>query len=553
MRIRLFGMLVAAVFAAAAVPSFGAAAEPEIISGSGENGIFYEGRNEAGIGDFEITENPGGGLTASWDAVQSCCTKYGQSLSTPIQPGRIGGIKVFYDMTPESTGNACLCVRASAVHPMRSYCVIEGWFGDRPEIDGELLRADEMIDGAEYDVYRRDCTAELGGEEVWYPEYISVRKENLFRSGGKRNVLRTVPLSEHIAIFDYMDSADLDRLPLQSVWLEMDVQAAEGQTASGSWSLTEPEIKYLREVHDSEPSLWWDIKKETRDPPQWSFRAFEYIQLPEQGTHRFEMNGFVRAPHGYSFSYEWDGVSRYAGEYGSTYYGTPRDCEGLKMHYDAAIDLNGDSFYGVHTGVRINYRKEELIIVEGWTGELHLPGELYGPSSFEVNGVEYEWYCTYLTDMPDWCVRKENKLTHEGLSRIADTVDVEEIVQEVYHKPADLNYCLLYVQARENAEQKATGSFRVYEGISDSWVLFDPWIPLSQLISRPGDANCDGTVDVSDAVLVLRYACEDRSIVITEQGMKNSDTDGDGNVGDHDATLILQYIAKKITLKTDAE
>ena len=63
---------------------------------------------------------------------------------------------------------------------------------------------------------------------------------------------------------------------------------------------------------------------------------------------------------------------------------------------------------------------------------------------------------------------------------------------------------------------------------------------------QTGDANCDGTVDVADAVLIMRYAVEDREAVITDQGKLNSDTDGDGSVSAEDAKLILLFIAKKI-------
>ncbi len=63
-----------------------------------------------------------------------------------------------------------------------------------------------------------------------------------------------------------------------------------------------------------------------------------------------------------------------------------------------------------------------------------------------------------------------------------------------------------------------------------------------------GDANCDGVVDVSDAVLVMRYAVADREAVISEQGLKNADTDKNGNTDSDDATNILLHIAKKINL-----
>ena len=63
-----------------------------------------------------------------------------------------------------------------------------------------------------------------------------------------------------------------------------------------------------------------------------------------------------------------------------------------------------------------------------------------------------------------------------------------------------------------------------------------------------GDANCDGAVDVADAVLILRYAIADAEAKITDQGVKNGDADRNGQTDGDDAALILQYIAKKCTL-----
>ncbi len=70
----------------------------------------------------------------------------------------------------------------------------------------------------------------------------------------------------------------------------------------------------------------------------------------------------------------------------------------------------------------------------------------------------------------------------------------------------------------------------------------------STVSDTAGDANCDGVVDVSDAVLVMRYAVADREAVISEQGLKNADTDKNGNTDSDDATNILLHIAKKINL-----
>ena len=61
-----------------------------------------------------------------------------------------------------------------------------------------------------------------------------------------------------------------------------------------------------------------------------------------------------------------------------------------------------------------------------------------------------------------------------------------------------------------------------------------------------GDANCDGSVDVADCVLVCRFAVSDAEAEITDSGKLNADVTHDGNVTADDAALILQYVAKKI-------
>lgn len=64
-----------------------------------------------------------------------------------------------------------------------------------------------------------------------------------------------------------------------------------------------------------------------------------------------------------------------------------------------------------------------------------------------------------------------------------------------------------------------------------------------------GDANEDKQVDVSDAVLVARFAAEDSEAVISAQGKLNSDVTGDQNINGDDTIKILRAIAKLITLE----
>ena len=62
-----------------------------------------------------------------------------------------------------------------------------------------------------------------------------------------------------------------------------------------------------------------------------------------------------------------------------------------------------------------------------------------------------------------------------------------------------------------------------------------------------GDVNCDGEVDVSDAVLLSRFVAEDTSAKITTTGKNNAEVTGDGNLNGDDTLKILRYIAKMIT------
>ncbi|MBQ8920684.1 MAG: DUF5620 domain-containing protein [Oscillospiraceae bacterium] len=61
-----------------------------------------------------------------------------------------------------------------------------------------------------------------------------------------------------------------------------------------------------------------------------------------------------------------------------------------------------------------------------------------------------------------------------------------------------------------------------------------------------GDADCNGSVDVLDAVLLARVAAEDTKTGITDQGKINSDVTHDNTVKNDDLSLLLKYLANLI-------
>ena len=60
-----------------------------------------------------------------------------------------------------------------------------------------------------------------------------------------------------------------------------------------------------------------------------------------------------------------------------------------------------------------------------------------------------------------------------------------------------------------------------------------------------GDVNLDEQIDVSDAVLLARFAAEDKEAIITDKGKVLADVNRDGNLTSEDTVQILEYIAKK--------
>ncbi len=265
------------------------------------------------------------------------------------------------------------------------------------------------------------------------------------------------------------------------------------------------------------------------------------------------------------FSCKWDGVFAAMAEVGwslpESYAG--KSCKafpGLRVTYDADFYTDSNSYFGIH-GCTKN-PLTEYYIIEGW-GSWRPPGGEGGTGTVNTDGVLYDLYHTMRYNAPSvdgprtypmyYCVRQSNTVTMGVQNRVAATVDVYGIFQQMENAGLDvsggLESCGLFAECYGGGRYDASGSFTVHsasrswnDGSASDWFLTDT--PPGFI----GDANCDGTVDVSDAVLVMRYAVADREAGISEQGLRNADTDKNGNTDSDDATMILLHIAKKIDL-----
>ena len=132
-------------------------------------------------------------------------------------------------------------------------------------------------------------------------------------------------------------------------------------------------------------------------------------------------------------------------------------------------------------------------------------------------------------------------LNDEGTERIRIALDAGRPAHSIEYDRLDQNGIrweirTLYPEERVEVFTKQTDVDWYYRTLHE----------IAGCIPRPGDANCDGGIDVADAVLIARYAAEDKDAVITDQGKQNADVTGDGNVATDDTSRILLYIAKKI-------
>ena len=97
--------------------------------------------------------------------------------------------------------------------------------------------------------------------------------------------------------------------------------------------------------------------------------------------------------------------------------------------------------------------------------------------------------------------------------------------------------------------QNGTLTIKGYSGSDAEKFAANNQIRFVSLDTAPlwGDANCDSSVDISDAVLICRFAVSDKEAVISDQGKSNADVTHDGSVSAEDSQKLLRYIAKQLT------
>ena len=99
---------------------------------------------------------------------------------------------------------------------------------------------------------------------------------------------------------------------------------------------------------------------------------------------------------------------------------------------------------------------------------------------------------------------------------------------------------------------KNSRSKRILAGLTSACMIASSAAFLSVSAAEAGygsgDANCDGSVDISDSVKILQYVANSEKYPLSEQGLDNADVSerGDGITG-QDAIAIQMLDAKLIS------
>ena len=95
-----------------------------------------------------------------------------------------------------------------------------------------------------------------------------------------------------------------------------------------------------------------------------------------------------------------------------------------------------------------------------------------------------------------------------------------------------------------NESAAENGTIKLEDAITSAENIINTKKPAVVDETDPFDINCDGSVDVSDVVLLCRFIVADKGIVVTDAMVAKMDVDGNGKTEPDDATKILRKIAR---------
>lgn len=206
---------------------------------------------------------------------------------------------------------------------------------------------------------------------------------------------------------------------------------------------------------------------------------------------------------------------------------------------------------------RIGYLgKGELMLGGGWYGMYHATVKDGKATIEKIDGISYCKTLGYGAPEKNGGVNtiymygKPQESDPEGIYRSTDAGKTWVCINKdhLYGGTGNGNYLVGDMSTFGKVYMSTVGCGIVYGAVSDGSTI-TPGTTASSATTAPddgfvwGDADCSGLTDVSDAVLICRFALSDPDVTISEQGQKNADVTEDDAVTSDDVLLIVQYIA----------
>ncbi|MCM1530029.1 MAG: carbohydrate binding domain-containing protein [Alistipes sp.] len=482
------------------------------------DGYSYEVWIDTTGGSGSMTLGEGASFTAEWNASVSSGNflarrglDFGSQKKATDYPYIGLDYEADYRQTGSASGNSRLCVygwfqnKNAGNVPLVEYYIIEDWVDWCPDADGKMV----TIDGAQYKIFQMDHTGPTinGGSET-FKQYFSVRQQK--RTSG------------HITVSDHFKAWADEGWGIGNLY-EVALNA-EGWQSSGVADVKKLDV--YTDPDNRDPNI--GVGGDTPDTPAVEPDANgNYFYCPfESGTDSWSGRGDAEIA--------LDSKNYYAGSKSLAVTGRTDNWHG------AAISLDSDAF---------------------------VPGNTY---SFSTAVLQESGESTNMKLTLQYSLDGEDNYKEVASADVTSGVWTK-LENTSFTIPSGASNLILYVEAPDSLtdfcideargavvgtkSDVVTGSGTVGSGsVTPPVTTAPPTVvttqppttakaPVTENIAW-GDANCDGSVDIADATLILQYIGNSDKYKLTEQGMKNADVyEAGGGITAMDSLAIQKYDA----------
>lgn len=520
---------------------------PPVIENSGKNISNWIAGTAYNLGTFDVSCEEDGSFSLSWDDVEGASFLY-----QPFGYNDMPDMELAVGKTWKYAGEADLGEYGyfgPCIFNGMDFCIVEGYgekcaaWGDPEQSLGEI-----SVNGVRYDLYKTERYLNERGIELTNLYWI-VRRDNQY-SGANSAFCSEVPIAPIIEkTYEKLFSGWDRNIPFTSglMWTVDSDQSKTGMV-SGKAHFTklvfEDADSYFTESGRKDGYDWVRIQK--------AYDLGTSMTVGENGTFTAEWKNLIPAVKalfvcGKEYNITLDDVSSIS----CTSKITP---ESVKVAYPLSCDYGYVSTFADTSGTEpvlteccfTEAARNNSIDAAYKIGDITVDEIMYGVYSIPVTEETRDSLPVtpqHYTKQLYWIERYYDMRTGYLYASADCSFDLLTLFREAEKLGAKLNGTLTDISFFVQADYD-TGSFQllkneinlVKEGANDP----EPDVR--------GDANCDGVLDVSDAVLASRILVEDTAAKITDQGMQNADIDRSGNLEPADITLMLQVIAKKVVL-----